>query len=102
MSRYVTASTQRRAPWWVRLLQVLLVVVLVLVALLRAVVAPLVLILTVVLSFFAALGAGSLAFTHVFDFPALDYQVPLLAFLFLVALGVDVGAGVGTTCGVMS
>ena len=68
---------------------ILLVVVLVLVALLRAVVAPLVLILTVVLSFFAALGAGSLAFTHVFDFPALDYQVPLLAFLFLVALGVD-------------
>jgi RND superfamily putative drug exporter len=68
---------------------ILVVVVLVLVALLRALVAPLVLIVTVVLSFFAALGAGSLAFTHVFDFPALDYQVPLLAFLFLVALGVD-------------
>nr|WP_294692795.1 MMPL family transporter [uncultured Friedmanniella sp.] len=68
---------------------ILLVVVLVLVALLRAVVAPLVLILTVVGSFFAALGAGSLAFSYVFDFPALDYQVPLLAFLFLVALGVD-------------
>ncbi|SDR84263.1 putative drug exporter of the RND superfamily [Friedmanniella luteola] len=68
---------------------ILLVVALVLVALLRALVAPLVLILTVVLSFFAALGAGSLAFTLVFDFPALDYQVPLLAFLFLVALGVD-------------
>ena len=68
---------------------ILLVVVLVLVALLRALVAPVVLILTVILSFFAALGAGSLAFTYVFDFPALDYQVPLLAFLFLVALGVD-------------
>ena len=68
---------------------ILVVVALVLVALLRAVVAPLVLIATVILSFFAALGAGSLAFTHVFDFPALDYQVPLLAFLFLVALGVD-------------
>jgi RND superfamily putative drug exporter len=68
---------------------ILVVVALVLVALLRAVVAPLVLILTVVLSFFAALGAGSLAFTYLFDFPALDYQVPLLAFLFLVALGVD-------------
>ena len=68
---------------------ILLVVVLVLVALLLAVVAPLVLVLTVILSFFAALGAGSLAFTYVFDFPALDYQVPLLAFLFLVALGVD-------------
>jgi RND superfamily putative drug exporter len=68
---------------------ILAVVVLVLVALLRALVAPLVLILTVVLSFFAALGAGSLSFRYVFGFPALDYQVPLLAFLFLVALGVD-------------
>jgi RND superfamily putative drug exporter len=68
---------------------ILLVVVAVLVALLRALVAPLVLLVTVILSFFAALGAGSLAFRYVFDFPALDYQVPLLAFLFLVALGVD-------------
>ena len=68
---------------------ILAVVVLVLVVLLRALVAPLVLLLTVVLSYGAALGAGSLAFSYVFDFPALDYQVPLLSFLFLVALGVD-------------
>ena len=68
---------------------ILAVVLLVLIVLLRALVAPVVLILTVILSFFAALGAGSLLFTYVFDFPALDYQVPLLSFLFLVALGVD-------------
>ncbi len=68
---------------------ILLVGVIVLVALLQALVAPLVLIVTVILSYFAALGAGSLAFRYVFDFPALDYQVPLLAYLFLVALGVD-------------
>ena len=68
---------------------ILAVVFLILVILLRALVAPLVLILTVIASFFAALGAGSLLFTYVFDFPALDYQVPLLSFLFLVALGVD-------------
>ncbi len=68
---------------------ILAVVVGVLILLLRALVAPAVLLLTVVLSYFAALGAGSLAFRYVFDFPALDYQVPLLAFLFLVALGVD-------------
>ena len=68
---------------------ILAVVLLVLIILLRALVAPLVLILTVILSFFAALGAGSLLFTYVFGFPALDYQVPLLSFLFLVALGVD-------------
>ena len=68
---------------------ILAVVFLVLVVLLRALVAPIVLIATVVLSFFAALGAASLAFTYVFDYPGLGDQVPLLSFLFLVALGVD-------------
>ncbi|MGI8458525.1 MAG: MMPL family transporter [Propionibacteriaceae bacterium] len=68
---------------------ILAVVLLVLILLLRSLVAPVVLILTVIISFFAALGAASLAFTYVFGYPALDYQVPLLAFLFLVALGVD-------------
>ncbi|TWG24642.1 MMPL family transporter [Actinoplanes teichomyceticus] len=63
---------------------ILLVVLLVLVVLLRALVAPALLIATVILSFLAALGAGSLLFDH-----ALDNQVPLFSFLFLVALGVD-------------
>ncbi|GAA2871644.1 membrane protein [Actinoplanes cyaneus] len=63
---------------------ILLVVLLVLVVLLRALVAPLLLILTVILSYAAALGAGSFLFDH-----ALDNQVPLFSFLFLVALGVD-------------
>ena len=65
------------------------VVLLILIILLRALVAPLVLIATVILSFFAALGAGSFLFSTVFGYPGLDYQVPLLSFLFLVALGVD-------------
>ncbi|HSU35885.1 MAG TPA: MMPL family transporter [Propionibacteriaceae bacterium] len=64
-------------------------VLLILIILLRALVAPLVLIATVILSYFAALGAGSFLFSTVFDYPGLDYQVPLLSFLFLVALGVD-------------
>ena len=68
---------------------ILAVVLVVLIALLRALVAPIILILTVVLSFFAALGAGSFAFSYIFDYPGLDYQVPLFSFLFLVALGVD-------------
>ncbi|MEP6799705.1 MAG: MMPL family transporter [Lapillicoccus sp.] len=68
---------------------ILLVVLVILIVLLRSLVAPLLLIGTVVLSCAAALGAGQWAFTHVFDFPALDTSVPLLAFLFLVALGVD-------------
>jgi RND superfamily putative drug exporter len=60
-----------------------------LIVLLRSLVAPLVLIATVVLTFFAALGAGSWSFRHVFGFACLDNQVPLLVFLFLVALAVD-------------
>ncbi|MEV6347377.1 MMPL family transporter [Actinoplanes sp. NPDC051851] len=63
---------------------ILLVVLLVLIVLLRALVAPLLLIVTVIASFGAALGAGSWLFDH-----ALDNQVPLFSFLFLVALGVD-------------
>jgi putative drug exporter of the RND superfamily len=68
---------------------VLAVVLLVLVLLLRSLVLPLLLVATVVLSFFASLGASWWAFRRLFDFPALDVGVPLLAFLFLVALGVD-------------
>jgi putative drug exporter of the RND superfamily len=68
---------------------VLLVVFLILVVLLRAVVAPLILIGTVILSFVAALGVGYLVFDLVFDFPGSDPSLPLFAFVFLVALGVD-------------
>jgi RND superfamily putative drug exporter len=68
---------------------VLVVVFLILVLLLRAVVAPLVLIGTVILSFAAALGVGYFAFEFIFDFPGSDPSLPLFAFVFLVALGVD-------------
>ena len=68
---------------------VLIVVLLVLVGLLRALVAPLLLLVTVIASFGAALGAGAWLFRNVFDYGALDTGVPLLSFLFLVALGVD-------------
>ncbi len=68
---------------------VLVVVFLILMLLLRAVVAPLILIATVILSFLAALGVGYLAFDVFFDFPGSDPSLPLFAFVFLVALGVD-------------
>ncbi|MEU7823132.1 MMPL family transporter [Catellatospora sp. NPDC049133] len=67
---------------------VLAVVLIVLIALLRSIVGPLVLLATVVLSYAASLGAASLVFAAL-DIPALAASVPLLAFLFLVALGVD-------------
>ncbi|WP_433125830.1 MMPL family transporter [Micromonospora sp. CA-240977] len=68
---------------------ILLLVGAVLVLLLRGLLAPLLLVLTVIASFFASLGAAWLLFDHVLGFPALDSGVLLLAFVFLVALGVD-------------
>jgi RND superfamily putative drug exporter len=68
---------------------ILLVVFLILIGLLRSVAAPLILIGTVILSFLAALGVGYFAFDLIFDFPGSDPSLPLFAFVFLVALGVD-------------
>jgi RND superfamily putative drug exporter len=65
------------------------VVLIILALLLRAIVAPLILIGTVVLSFGAALGLSSLIFKHLFGFAGADNSVPLLVFVFLVALGID-------------
>jgi putative drug exporter of the RND superfamily len=67
----------------------LAVVLLILIVLLRAVVAPLILIATVILSFAAALGVGYTIFDVVFGFDGSDPSLPLFAFIFLVALGVD-------------
>jgi RND superfamily putative drug exporter len=67
----------------------LLLLFLIVAALVRAVVAPLYLVATVVLSYAFALGAASLIFTHVFGQPDSDAGLPLFAFIFLVALGVD-------------
>jgi len=68
---------------------VLLLVALVLVVLLRSLTAAALLVATVLGTFFAALGVSWFVFEHVLHYPALDNQVLLLSFLFLVALGVD-------------
>ena len=60
-----------------------------LVLLLRSLVAPVLLVLTVLATYLASLGISWFVFTNLLDFAALDVGVPLLAFLFLVALGVD-------------
>ena len=67
----------------------LVLILLIVMALVRAVVAPLYLVGTVVLSYAFALGASSLIFTHLFGQPDSDPGLPLFAFIFLVALGVD-------------
>ena len=68
---------------------VLLVVFLVLIVLLRAIAAPILLMATVVLSFAAALGVSYVVYDVFFDFPGSDPSLPLFAFVFLVALGID-------------
>ena len=68
---------------------VLLVSLLVLLILLRSVVAPVLLLVVNLASALAAIGAGAWLSRVLFGQHALDLQVPLLAFLFLVALGID-------------
>lgn len=67
---------------------VLAIVMVILMVLLRAVLAPIVLTATVVLSYFAALGSSRWIFDLV-GFVGTDAGLPLLAFVFLVALGID-------------
>jgi putative drug exporter of the RND superfamily len=68
---------------------VLIVVGLILIAVLRALVAPAYLIATVVASFAATLGLATFAFTEVFQTEGLAFNLELMSFIFLVALGVD-------------
>ncbi|RII11331.1 Membrane transport protein mmpL8 [Streptomyces sp. YIM 130001] len=86
-----TLDTQRAADRDLRTVIpiVLLVVLGVLILLLRSLVAPLLLLATVVLSFLAALGGSNLLFEHVFGFAGVDWSIPLMGFVFLVALGID-------------
>jgi len=68
---------------------VLLVVGLILALLLRALAAPAYMMVTVVASFAATLGLVTFAFTDVFGAGGLAFNLVLLSFIFLVALGVD-------------
>ncbi len=67
----------------------LAVVLLILSLLLRALLGPLLLVLSTILSYGAALGFGVFIFEHVFHYPGIDPSLPLLTFVFLVALGID-------------
>jgi RND superfamily putative drug exporter len=67
---------------------VLLAVFVVLALLLRSLAAPAILIASVVLSFGAALGLSVMVFEAI-GFAGVDLSLPLYAFVFLVALGVD-------------
>jgi putative drug exporter of the RND superfamily len=68
---------------------VLAVSFIVMLVLLRSLVAPFLLLMVNIASAVAAIGAGAWLSRVLFGQEALDLQVPLLSFLFLVALGID-------------
>ncbi|MEU8225134.1 MMPL family transporter [Kribbella sp. NPDC048915] len=68
---------------------ILAVIFVVLMILLRSLVAAVLLVIANVLSFGATVGVSALMFNHVFGFPGADPGIPLYAFVFLVALGID-------------
>ncbi|MFJ4866748.1 MMPL family transporter [Streptomyces sp. NPDC088748] len=64
-------------------------IALILLALLRSLPAPVILLAAVGLGFAATLGASTLLFQHALDRPGVDFTLPLVLFLFVVALGTD-------------
>jgi RND superfamily putative drug exporter len=74
---------------WLMMPIILVLVLGALILLLRSLLAPVLLVLTVLGTFAAAMGTSWWIFRYLFDFSAMDVQVPLIGFLFLVALGVD-------------
>ncbi|MFC9246198.1 MMPL family transporter [Streptomyces sp. NPDC057136] len=64
-------------------------IALILLLLLRSLLAPVVLMLSVGLGFAATLGASTLLFQHALGKPGVSFTLPLVLFLFVVALGTD-------------
>ncbi|KQV18326.1 MULTISPECIES: MMPL family transporter [unclassified Kitasatospora] len=64
-------------------------IALILLLLLRSLFAPVVLMLSVGLGFAATLGAATLLFQHALGRPGVSFTLPLVLFLFVVALGTD-------------
>ena len=64
-------------------------ILIVLILLLRAVVAPIYLVFTVLLSYAMSLSLSALILQHLFGQPGMNYFIPLMVFVLLVALGSD-------------
>ncbi|MFJ3175706.1 MMPL family transporter [Streptomyces roseus] len=64
-------------------------IALILILLLRSLLAPLVLMVSVGLGFAATLGASALVSQNLLDRPGVNFMLPLVLFLFVVALGTD-------------
>jgi putative drug exporter of the RND superfamily len=67
----------------------LAIVAVILALLLRALVAPIYLLLGVVLTYVATLGVITLVFLNGFGFEGLDFTIPIVVYLFVMAIGTD-------------
>jgi RND superfamily putative drug exporter len=83
INHYSTADLVAIAPVVMAALAVLLAV------LLRSLVAPVYLVATVALSYLAALGLSSFVFVHVVGNGGINFVIPILLFIFAMALGED-------------
>ena len=73
-----------------RVIPVVAVLIAILLAIvLRSLVAPLYLVASVVLSYFATLGLASIVFVRIGGQPNLNFVIPVVIFIFLMALGSD-------------
>ncbi|MFN8107615.1 MAG: MMPL family transporter [Nocardioidaceae bacterium] len=89
MARQADSGHAARADFWLVAPLVLLLSLVMLMILLRSVVAPVALVAINALSAAAAIGGGAILSKLILGVPAVDSQLPLLAFIFLVALGID-------------
>lgn len=89
MAQEVDVRQAASQDFWMITPMILLVSLVALILLLQSFVKPLALLLINTASAAAAIGVGSMVSQWLLGVPALDSQLPLLAFLFLVALGVD-------------
>ena len=65
------------------------IVAIILALLLRAVVAPIYLLIGVVITYAATLGVITLVFLNGFGFVGLDFTIPIVVYLFVIAIGTD-------------
>jgi len=89
MAQEVDVRKAASEDFWLIAPMVLLVSLVILILLLQSVITPIALLLVNTASAAAAIGIGAMVSERVLGAPALDSQLPLIAFLFLVALGVD-------------
>ncbi len=88
-STFVDVRSQLQADFHLVLPVALVIIAVILALLLGAVAAPLSLLVCVVLAFLATLGASVLVFLHGLGYDGIDFTLPIVLFIFVVAIGTD-------------